>query len=411
MGDMQDCRHAASTKTVRESNMKTNRRDFFEAMGAGAVGLGLAAAAPSVAAQAKGPAKTGGTRKMVVRADDIGHSKVCNIGSFEAIDRGVVTAAAVMLDSPGTEDALERLKAFPWISVEWHTHMWGAPVLDPKQVPSLVEKGGEFAGRFRLDLSQASDVVYDEAVKELRAQLDRCIWILGKVPDTGGGGRGNSPWGKAMSQVANEFGLVTNFTINAPPNEVFQTFRDKYLKHISDAQQAGEEWAKHYPASPSNAGGAGGRGGAAGQPGAPNAGAPDPRFASRKIIMPVGTMAYGDLLTDSISKVEKEYDPVLFYTEDRAGILKYPEDMIFAQAWHPGYVDYYVYRLGERGNRARAQQFVIGRTQDVVALCDVRLKNWIKENHIELVNFRDALYGTREYQNHLKLIGSDLCMI
>mgnify|MGYP001074003272 CR=1 FL=1 len=91
-------------------------------------------------------------------------------------------------------------------------------------------------------------------------------------------------------------------------------------------------------------------------------------------------------------------------------IESYPEDVIITQSWHPGYVDYYVYRLGERGNRARAQQFVVGRVQDVAALCDVRLKNWMKENRIELVNFRDALYGTREYQNHLKLTGSDLAI-
>ena len=105
-----------------------------------------------------------------------------------------------------------------------------------------------------------------------------------------------------------------------------------------------------------------------------------------------------------------KYDPVLFYTEDRAGILEYPEDVIITQSWHPGYLDYYVYRLGERGNRARAQQFVVGRVQDVAALCDVRLRNWIKENNIELINTRDALYGTREYQNHLKVIGSDLAV-
>ncbi len=126
---------------------------------------------------------------MVVRADDVGHSKVYNIGTFEAIENGVVTAVDIMLDSPGTEDALERLKEFPWISIGWHMHMWGAPVLDPKQVPSLVEKGGQFDGRFRMDLSQAQDVVYAEAVKELRAQLDRCIRILGRVPDTGGDGQ------------------------------------------------------------------------------------------------------------------------------------------------------------------------------------------------------------------------------
>ena len=46
----------------------------------------------------------------------------------------------------------------------------------------------------------------------------------------------------------------------------------------------------------------------------------------------------------------------------------------------------------------------------VAALCDIRLRNWIKQNRIELVNFHDALYATDEYQNHLRLIGSDLYM-
>ena len=322
---------------------------------------------------------------MIVRADDIGMSKVCNLGTFEAIDHGVVTSADVMLDSPGTEDALERLRAYPWLSVGWHMHMWGTPVTDGKRVPSLVEKSGEFAGRFRLDLAQASDVVFDEAVTELRAQLARCAKILGKVPDTGAGNRGTSPWGRATQHVNDEFGLAYNFSGSAPPNE-------KYIKKIQAAQKAGEEWAKYYSAVPSPAGKA------------------DEKWASRKIFSPAGTTAFIDLLTDSISKVEKEYDPVLFYTEDRAGILKTPADWICWQAWHPGYVDYYTYRLGERVNRPRAQQFVVGRTQDVSALCDVRLKNWIKQNRIELVTFRDALYGTSEYQNHLRVVGSDLLM-
>jgi predicted glycoside hydrolase/deacetylase ChbG (UPF0249 family) len=369
---------------LMEIKMENNRREFIQAMGVGAVGLGLAATVPSAAAQAKDGAKAGG-RKLVVRADDIGMSKVCNIGSFEAIEKGVVTSADVMLDSPGTEDALERLKAFPWISVGWHMHMWGGPALDPKQVPSLVEKDGPFAGRFRTDLSRANDVVFEEAVKELRAQLNKCIRILGRAPDTGGGGRGNSVWGKAVKQVSDEFGLAYGFDSSAPTSET-------YLKKIKDAQQAGEEWAKYYSATPNPGGKA------------------DEKWASRKIFTPAGTMAYIDLLTDHISEVEAKYDPVLFYTEDRAGILKYPGDMIFVQSWHPGYVDYYTYRLGERVNRARAQQFVVGRTQDVAALCDARLKNWLKENRIELVNMRDALYETREYQNHLKFIGSDLAI-
>jgi predicted glycoside hydrolase/deacetylase ChbG (UPF0249 family) len=366
--------------------MKTNRREFLQTVGASAIGVRLASAVPAAMAQA-GTGNAGVTsRKMVVRADDIGMSKVCNIGTFEAIQNGVVTAAAVMLADPGTEDALERLKAYPWISIDWHMHMWGAPVSDAKSVPSLVEKGGPFAGRFRTDLAMAQDVNFDQAVMELRAQLLRCEKILGKVPDTGAPGNDRSPWGKAVHQVTEEFGLVYNFAGS-------QATPESYVKHIKDAQARGDEWSKYYPATASPAT------------------KPDEKWASRKIMGAAGTAAFVDLLTESIVNVEKNYDPVLFYTEDRAGILKYPPDVITWQAWHPGYVDYYVYRLGERVNRARAQQFVVGRTQDVAAMTDPRLKNWIKQNNIELVNFRDALYASNEYQNHLKAIGSDLCMI
>ena len=302
---------------------------------------------------------------MVVRADDVGFTKVCNIGAFESIEEGVVTAADVMLDCPGTEDALERLKALPWISVGWHMHMWGTPVLEPSQVPSLIEKEGEFAGRFRTDLSSSQDVVFEEALRELRAQLIRCIKILGKAPDTAGDRRGNSPWVRACSQVIEEYGLVNFFVNNIATDK-------RVSDKITAAQKAGEEWAKYYSAAISPATKA------------------DKKWENRKIVK-LSNLGYINLWTDSISEVEAKYDPVLYYTEDLEGILKYPEDVIITRAWHPGYVDYYVYRLGERVNRARAQQFVVGRTQDVAALCDKRLKNWIKANRIELVNLTEML--------------------
>jgi predicted glycoside hydrolase/deacetylase ChbG (UPF0249 family) len=367
--------------------MKTNRRDFMQSMGASTLGIGLASSAPMIEAQTDDARKIGmAHRKMVIRADDIGHSKICNLGTFEAIEHGPISVAAVMLDSPGTEDALERLKAYPWLSIDWHMHMWGASVTPADRVPSLVEKSGPYAGRFRTDLTQAQDVNFDEAVAELRAQLLRCAKILGKVPDTGAPGNDRTPWGRAIHRVTEEFNIVYNFSGQSPTP-------DFYLKHIKDAQGRGEEWAKYYSS-------------------APNQGTkPDPKWASRKITTLSGTAAFMDLLTDSISSVEKNYDPVLYYTEDRFGILKTPMDVVTWQAWHPGYVDYYVYRIGERTNRARSQQFVVGRTQDVAAMIDPRLRNWIKQNQIELVNFRDALYGSSEYQNHLKAVGSDLCMI
>lgn len=38
------------------------------------------------------------------------------------------------------------------------------------------------------------------------------------------------------------------------------------------------------------------------------------------------------------------------------------------------------------------------------------LRRWIRQNRIELTNHRDALFGTCEYQNRLRFLGSDLYM-
>lgn len=348
----------------------------------GGMALALAQALPGSVLAQPAPA---GRRRMIVRVDDVGMSKVCNLGTFEAIRHGIPSSADVMLDSPGTEDALERLRAMPWITVGWHTHMWGAPVLSAKEVPSLVEHGGEFDGRFRTDLAKSPDVVYEEALREVRAQVLRCKRILGRVPESGGNSKPTTPWTRAMRAVMDEFTIPYNYSATEATSPV-------YLKKVRDARANGENWAKYYSTEivPGNK--------------------PDPRWADRKIVSPAGAEAFIDLLTDSVSSVEKNYDPVLFYTQDRSGILNYPEDVVTWQAWHPGYLDYYTYRLGERVNRARAQQFVVGRVQDVSALCDARLRDWIKAERIELVGFRDALHGTRDFQKHLRATASDLAI-
>ena len=356
-----------------------DRRAFLRA-----VGLSVISAAALRAGTIEA-ATTPPRRKLVIRVDDVGHSKVHNIGTFEAIDAGMVSSADVMLDSPGTNDALERLKAYPWLSLGWHMHMWGTPVLPAARVPSLIEKSGEFAGRFRTDLATAGDIVYEEAAAELRAQLLHCARILGRLPDTGKLGS-ETPWGRAITAVNDEAGIVAGYA-------TVQATGDKVQAKIRAARAAGQEWARYYPTD-----------------GKPEV-KPLARWVDRKILQLDGQTAYIDVLTDSETELELHYDPVLYYTQDRAGILKLPADVISVQAWHPGYVDYYVYRLGERVNRARARQFTVNRTQDVAALRDPRLHDWIRANGIELVNQRDALFGTREFQNHLRAIGSDLAFV
>ncbi len=299
-------------------------------------------------------------RKMIIRADDVGYTDVHNLGTFETIKNGVVTSADVMLDCPGTVDALERLRDYPWISVGWHAHFWGAPVLAPEDVPTLYDAG---RNGFRKDLTRLEDVSFDEALAECRAEMERCVKILGRAPDVGGFGSGSTPMARAMAQVQEEYGIVTN-----------------YMQHINF-------------------------------PGMPEPSEADKkarlRWADRKIVSG-SFVAFRDLETDSITDIEK-YDPIAFYLEDKSHILDMPEDNIVMQAWHPGYVDYFVYQQGDYG--PNANKYIAIRTVDVHALISPEVKGWIKKNRIELVNFRDALYGTREYQNHLRAVDSELAVI
>jgi len=326
-------------------------------------------------------------KKMIIRADDVGLSPINDLGAFEAIEHGVVTAADVMLDCPGTETALSRLRDMPWISVGWHTHMWGAPVLPAEQVPSLVLHEGEHKGRFRPDMKQAADVVFEEILAELRAQLDRCVRLLGRAPSTGGAMRSDNPapYARAFRQVCEEYGIALNIARREPASPAVWA-------DIRAAQEAGAEWAQYYKNPLGEE-------------------LPDPQWADRKILIADASVAYRELNTDSVVDVELNYDPVKYYTEDKGDLLRYGDDVVIEQSWHPGYLDWMGYRDGEWMGRPRARHFTLARVQDVHALCSKELHDWLREHKIELMNYRDALYGTREYQTSLRRIGSDLCVL
>ena len=75
------------------------------------------------------------------------------------------------------------------------------------------------------------------------------------------------------------------------------------------------------------------------------------------------------------------------------------KEEIYFYGWHPGYCDDHI--LAE-------SSCSIHRIRELQCALSEKYRNWIKENHIELINFRDALYGTNEFQDHLKEINSDL---
>jgi predicted glycoside hydrolase/deacetylase ChbG (UPF0249 family) len=74
-------------------------------------------------------------------------------------------------------------------------------------------------------------------------------------------------------------------------------------------------------------------------------------------------------------------------------------DNTYVTPWHPGYLDEIV---------ASESSMTLARVKDVEFLCSDEFKQWLVTNKVELVNMKDAIFGTRDYQNHLKAIGSPL---
>ncbi len=276
--------------------------------------------------------------KVIFRADDVGYTYTHNLGTWKALDDGVVTSCDMMLDTPGFEDACIHLRDYPWISIGWHTHFWGRPVLSPSEVPSMVNEEGRF--KWRKDRKLENEIDFDEAVRECRAQIERCRELLGRIPDTAN--PANTVLGDAIKQVCDEYGIAYNF-ISGVGYDGRETIADeKYLdKNI-------QEWVDHS------------------------------------------------------GKHAKSLKVVDFPYYDPAGsIMEMPIDdsIIWMRSQHPGFLDDYV--LAE-------SSCTIPRVKDVEALCCDELKDWIIANKIELINHRDALYGSNEYQDHLKAINSPL---
>ena len=73
----------------------------------------------------------------------------------------------------------------------------------------MVNEKGWF--KFRKDQSLKNTCDYDEIVKECRAQVERCIRLLGKAPDYTHAHLNSGIFEKARHQVCDEYGIKYGF--------------------------------------------------------------------------------------------------------------------------------------------------------------------------------------------------------
>jgi len=126
-----------------------------------------------------------GSKLLILHADDLGVAHSENAASFDALDKGVINSASIMIPTPWVTEVAEYAKKNPnadlglhlTLTSEWATYRWGSTA--PRdQVASLHDPDGTLPRDTRTVATRAK---LDEVEKELRAQIDRA-YALGIKP-------------------------------------------------------------------------------------------------------------------------------------------------------------------------------------------------------------------------------------
>ena len=131
-------------------------------------------AAPTVQERLGHPASA---RLLIIHADDLGMAHTVNRASFEALDRGWITSASILVPCPWFPEVARYARAHPdadlgihlALTSEWTTFRWG-PLSPVDKVPSLLDPDGYLP---MLETTVAQRARPEEAERELRAQIER----------------------------------------------------------------------------------------------------------------------------------------------------------------------------------------------------------------------------------------------
>jgi len=139
--------------------------------------------ASTMSAQAKTVAERLGlpadTKLLILHADDLGVAHSVNAASFDALDKGAVSSASIMMPTPWVTEVATYARQHPnadlglhlTLTSEWLTYRWGS-VESKDKVPSLLDSTGTFPNDVPPVVARAKPA---EVERELRAQVERAM--------------------------------------------------------------------------------------------------------------------------------------------------------------------------------------------------------------------------------------------
>ena len=115
-------------------------------------------------------------RLLVIHADDVGMARSVNKATFEALEKGWITSASVMVPCPWFPDVARFSKAHPdadlgihlVLNSEWTGYRWG-PLTSRDKVPTLLDDDGYLP---LLETAVVAKARPQEVETELRTQVE-----------------------------------------------------------------------------------------------------------------------------------------------------------------------------------------------------------------------------------------------
>lgn len=119
------------------------------------------------------------SKLLILHADDLGVAHAVNVASFDALDRGAISSASIMVPTPWVAEVAAYARAHPaadlgihlTLTSEWETYRWGS-VESKDKVPSLLDSAGTFPSETAPVATMAKPL---EVERELRAQIERAL--------------------------------------------------------------------------------------------------------------------------------------------------------------------------------------------------------------------------------------------
>jgi len=116
---------------------------------------------------------------LILHADDLGVAHSVNAASFDALDKGAVSSASIMMPTPWVTEVAAYARQHPnadlglhlTLTSEWLTYRWGS-VESRDKVPSLLDSTGTFPNEVAPVVAKARPA---EIERELRAQVERAL--------------------------------------------------------------------------------------------------------------------------------------------------------------------------------------------------------------------------------------------